>query len=44
MGADFSTHKLKTNKLKVYIMTKDEFIDAVLFAAFIIIPFIIYWG
>jgi hypothetical protein len=26
------------------IMSKDEFIDAVLFALFIIVPFVIYWS
>lgn len=30
--------------MKVFKMKKDEFIDALLFALFIIIPFIIYWG
>ena len=44
MSADFSTHKLKTNNQRVYIMTKNEFIDALLFSAFIIIPFTIYWS
>jgi hypothetical protein len=31
-------------QMKVLKMSKSEFIDAVLFALFIIVPFVIYWS